>query len=313
MILFASAAAHADLTNTATATGTPAKGALTAPSDTVALPVAAPAPGMELLKTVTANDENGDGHGQVGETLTYTFSVENTGNTTLTNISLTDPSVTIIGGPILSLAPGATDAATFSAVYTLTPADIAAGSHQNQAQATATPSTGGTVTDDSDSTNPADETGGGSDPTTILLTDAPIVATDNSGTSDSTGGVVAGLNVLTNDTLNGVAIVPADVTIAPVTTGPLTVNADGTVTVAPGTPSGPYTVSYTVCEVLNPANCDTADVIINVNAGQYHSGRRRGLRRQRPDRRGGCAGCAAGRYAERQAGARLARCCPCRW
>ena len=60
---------------------------------------------------------------------------------------------------------------------------------------------------------------------------------------------------------------PADVTIAPVTTGPLTVNADGTVTVAPGTPSGPYTVSYTVCEVLNPANCDTADVIINVNAG----------------------------------------------
>ena len=52
------------------------------------------------------------------------------------------------------------------------------------------------------------------------------------------GGVVPGLNVLTNDTLNGVAIVPADVTIAPVTTGPLTVNADGTVTVAPGTPPG---------------------------------------------------------------------------
>ena len=56
-------------------------------------------------------------------------------------------------------------------------------------------------------------------------------------------------------------------TIAPVTTGPLTVNADGTVTVAPGTPAGPYTVTYQVCEVLNPANCDTADVIITVNAG----------------------------------------------
>ena len=96
---------------------------------------------------------------------------------------------------------------------------------------------------------------------------APLVATDDAGNSDPLGGVVPGLNVLTNDTLNGVAIVPADVTIAPVTTGPLTVNADGTVTVAPGTPSGPYTVSYTVCEVLNPANCDTADVIINVNAG----------------------------------------------
>ena len=80
------------------------------------------------------------------------------------------------------------------------------------------------------------------------------------------GGAVPGLNVLTNDTLNGVAIVPADVTIAPVTTGPLTVNADGTVSVAPGTPAGPYTVSYEVCEVLNPANCDIADVVITVSA-----------------------------------------------
>ena len=102
---------------------------------------------------------------------------------------------------------------------------------------------------------------------TVDVIAAPLVATDDAGNSDPLGGVVPGLNVLTNDTLNGVAIVPADVTIAPVTTGPLTVNADGTVTVAPGTPSGPYTVSYTVCEVLNPANCDTADVIINVNAG----------------------------------------------
>ena len=102
---------------------------------------------------------------------------------------------------------------------------------------------------------------------TVDVIAAPIVAVDDAGCSTPLGGVVAGLNVLTNDTLNGVAIVPANVTITPVTTGPLTVNADGTVTVAPGTPAGPYTVSYTVCEVLNPANCDTADVIITVNAG----------------------------------------------
>ena len=93
------------------------------------------------------------------------------------------------------------------------------------------------------------------------------------------GGVVPGLNVLTNDTLNGVAIVPADVTITPVTTGPLTVNADGTVTVAPGTPAGPYTVTYTVCEILNPANCDVADVTVTVNAGQHHGRCGLGLRR----------------------------------
>ena len=93
------------------------------------------------------------------------------------------------------------------------------------------------------------------------------MAGDDAGTSTPLGGVVAGLNVLTNDTLNGDPIVPAAVTIAPVTNGPLTVNADGTVTVAPGTPAGPYTVTYQVCEKLNPGNCGTALVTVNVNAG----------------------------------------------
>jgi hypothetical protein len=231
-------AARADLTNTAKATGRPAKGALTAPVDSLTLSVATSVPGLKLLTTVVANDENGDGNGQAGKTLTYTFSVENTGNTTLNYTSLTDPSITVIAGPILSLAPGTIDMATFSAVYAVTPTDIASGSHQNQAIATATPATGGTVTDISDSTCPADETGGGSDPTTVLFTDAPIAAVGNAGFSDSIGGVVPGLSVLTNDTLSGVALVPANVTIKPVTIGLLTVNADCTVTVAPGRPAG---------------------------------------------------------------------------
>ena len=138
---------------------------------------------------------------------------------------------------------------------------------------------------------------------TIDVIAAPIAAVDDAGSSTPLGGVVPGLNVLTNDTLNGVAIVPADVTIIPVTTGPLTVNADGTVTVAPGTPAGPYTVTYQVCEVLNPANCDTADVIINVNAGNIIADADSVSGHQRSDRRGGCAGRASGRYAQRQSGA----------
>jgi hypothetical protein len=83
---------------------------------------------------------------------------------------------------------------------------------------------------------------------------APVAAADDAGSSTPLGGVVPGLNVLTNDTLNGAPIVPANVTIAPVTAGPLTVNADGTVNAAPGTPAGPYTVTYQVCENLNPGN-----------------------------------------------------------
>ena len=45
------------------------------------------------------------------------FTVTNTGNVTLTNVTVTDPGVTMLGGPIASLAPGAVDNATFTASY----------------------------------------------------------------------------------------------------------------------------------------------------------------------------------------------------
>jgi hypothetical protein len=34
----------------------------------------------------------------------------------------------------------------------------------------------------------------------------------------------------------------------PITTGPILVDADGNVTIAANTPTGPYTVTYTICE-----------------------------------------------------------------
>ena len=259
---------QAQLVNTGQANGTPASGSLTPPSSTVSIPIASAASAITVIKTVTANDENGDGHSQIGETLTYTFTVSNSGNVTLNNITLSDPTATVSGGPLAILAPGSTDSSTFSAAYTLSPADISAGSHSNQATGTATSAVPGSplngVTDLSDSVNPADGPGP-NDPTVITFTDAPLMAVDDTGSANGlSGGIVPALNVLGNDTLNGVAVVPADVTITPVTTGPLTVNADGTVNVAPNTPAGPYTVSYTLCEVLNPANCDTADVVVTV-------------------------------------------------
>ncbi|SHF86366.1 hypothetical protein SAMN05444377_1301, partial [Flavobacterium fontis] len=42
----------------------------------------------------------------------------------------------------------------------------------------------------------------------------------------------------------------------------------GAVNVAPGTPAGTYTLVYQICEILNPANCDTATVTVTVNAPQ---------------------------------------------
>ena len=79
----------------------------------------------------------------------------------------------------------------------------------------------------------------------------------------STGATTA--SVLTNDTLNGVAVTPSQVVLTGVTvpTG-LTLNADGTISVAPGTAAGTYTVVYSICEVLNPTNCDTVTVTVTV-------------------------------------------------
>ncbi|WP_172443362.1 DUF7507 domain-containing protein [Nonlabens agnitus] len=51
------------------------------------------------------NDENGDGFAQLGETISYSFEVTNSGATTLTNVTVTDPllvapSGSLTGGPI---------------------------------------------------------------------------------------------------------------------------------------------------------------------------------------------------------------------
>ena len=66
-----------------------------------------------------------------GDKITYTFTVTNTGNLPLTNITLEDPKVTVVGGPLETLAPGASDNTTFSAEYVLTQEDIDFGSFTN--------------------------------------------------------------------------------------------------------------------------------------------------------------------------------------
>ncbi|PRZ22004.1 DUF7507 domain-containing protein [Flavobacterium granuli] len=91
--------------------------------------------GIALVKTGTFNDSNSDGYAQAGETISYAFSVTNTGEMTLTNISITDPLVTIIGGPITTLSIGTTDSTTFTASYLVTQSDIDAGMVINSALA----------------------------------------------------------------------------------------------------------------------------------------------------------------------------------
>ena len=104
-----------------------------------------------------------------GEIITYSFAVTNTGNVTLTNVTLTDPlpGINVTGGPIPSLSPGASDATTFTATYAITQADIDVGQVVNQATTTGTPPAGPDVGDDSGTTTGDDV------PTTTPLTSGP--------------------------------------------------------------------------------------------------------------------------------------------
>jgi uncharacterized repeat protein (TIGR01451 family) len=69
----------------------------------------------------------------VGDVITYTFTVENTGNVTLSDISISDalPGLSAISpATIATLAPGATT--SFTATYTITQTDLDNGSVSTQ-------------------------------------------------------------------------------------------------------------------------------------------------------------------------------------
>nr|WP_187269288.1 PKD-like domain-containing protein [Algibacter pacificus] len=111
-------------------------------------------PSVSLEKTVVFNDENEDGIAQKNETLTYAFKVINTGNVTLSNISIADPLVAVKGGPI-NLLPTDFDDSTFYATYIITQENIDSGRVTNSATVSGNSPNGGIVSDTSDDPNNA--------------------------------------------------------------------------------------------------------------------------------------------------------------
>ncbi|MFB7250120.1 isopeptide-forming domain-containing fimbrial protein [Microbacterium sp. NPDC056234] len=97
--------------------------------------------GVSLSKTAGEPvDADGDGELGAGDTIDYSFTVTNTGTTTLTNIVVTDP---MLGGAIecpdadgAALAPGASLACA-AVTYTLTQDDVDGGVVSNTASVTA--------------------------------------------------------------------------------------------------------------------------------------------------------------------------------
>lgn len=103
----------------------------------------------------------------------------------------------------------------------------------------------------------------------ILLFNESISAIPDFGSFDETSNGVI-LNVLANDELNGVSPpLASEVTITVVSdfpstpTGGLSLDINtGDIIVQPDTPPGTYVLTYQICEVANPGNCDETTVTV---------------------------------------------------
>ncbi|WP_428657679.1 DUF7507 domain-containing protein [Runella sp.] len=229
------------------------------------------APSIKLIKSIASITDNGPTGRGVGDVINYTFTVTNTGNVTLTGVTLTDAKLSLSNAAVspATLAPGATGTAT--ATYTITQTDVNAGGVENTATVTATPSSGpvSTVTDVSDAgtnnnavaianpdatesprlngTTDADPT---NDPTVLLITPAPSIKliksiasiTDNGPTGRGVGDVINYTFTVTNTgnvTLTGVALTDAKLSLSNAAVSPATL--------APGA-TGTATATYTITQ-----------------------------------------------------------------
>lgn len=202
------------------------------------------APSIQLTKTV---DQAALLAGvSPNDTVVFGFTVLNTGNVPVTNITLVDllDGATVIGGPIPSLDPGVPDTTTFTAEYPIKLSDIIAGELTNTATATAThgPNPGDTV----------------SDSDTLIAQVGKIEALPETFPVITTDGGTAG-NVLDSDMLNGdpATVDTVVITMETIDAGLTLDPATGELTLAPGQPAGTYEVTYRICSALVPVLCST--------------------------------------------------------
>ncbi|MCF6443304.1 DUF11 domain-containing protein [Nereida sp. MMG025] len=231
------------LSNTATATGTSATGAVIPPStdtETISIDPAAAVKSMSLSKTSDVQTFSA-----VGDIINYTFAVANTGTQTLTGIEVTDTDLGFTCS-IPTLAPQTVDDTTCRASYTIQQKDLDAGEYFNDATATAPD------TPDADSSNTVDA---------IDLEPALVITKTPNQTA----------NVAVGDTITYTYIVEntGNVTLAPVTlddqhssasgTAALTLSNGGTVaSLAPD-----ETASFTATYVVGQNDIDAGDALTN--------------------------------------------------
>ncbi|MCP3855636.1 MAG: DUF11 domain-containing protein, partial [Actinomycetia bacterium] len=105
-------------------------------------------PSISVTKSQSGNDDaDGSSDISTGDTLTYTFAVANTGNTTLTGVAVSDPlaGISAVTCPSTTLAPG--DATMCTATYEVTQTDVDSGQIDNVATVSGASPDGSIVVD----------------------------------------------------------------------------------------------------------------------------------------------------------------------
>ncbi|MDD3875529.1 MAG: HYR domain-containing protein, partial [Bacteroidales bacterium] len=203
-------------------------------------------PGINVSKIANPTTYNA-----IGNVITYTIVVSNTGNVTLTDVLVIDP-LTGLNNTIPSLAPGASQ--TFIETYTITPSDMYLSEIPNIV----------TATGNDPNDNPVSDT----DNEIIINVFTEIIAEDdNLADINGCSGQYNILNVLDNDIFDGQTANLSEVIISVTVPDPfsnLMLNPNGFVSLTAGTQPGIYTLTYQICEILNPTNCDDAVVTVTV-------------------------------------------------
>ncbi|MGB1992209.1 MAG: DUF7507 domain-containing protein, partial [Flavobacteriaceae bacterium] len=227
------AADSGSVINTATATGTAPDASIvtdisddgdTGPTDTGNDPTVVEMdqiPSMEVIKTANVIDNDADNRNGIGDTIEYTITVENTGNTDLTGLSFVD-TFTDLNGDILNLSSGpgylgsnlsggtpttlrVGELATFQATFIINQQAVNAGGVSNTITFTASsPGKSNNVSDVSDDGLPGDADGDDdstNDPTTVSTDPNPSMELIKTATVNDNGDGLTGAGDIIRYTL----------------------------------------------------------------------------------------------------------------
>jgi uncharacterized repeat protein (TIGR01451 family) len=119
-------ATPATLVNTTTATAHEGVTVFTSNTSGTSVPITAPNPSLTLVKSAALADGNANAKADIGESISYSFLVRNTGNVTVSGITISDARVSGLSPSPVTISPGG-QATITAAPYPVTAANINTG------------------------------------------------------------------------------------------------------------------------------------------------------------------------------------------